>query len=151
MPFTPSELFRTALRGIEADLDSQKKGPFEALAGAQQDEYLKRLQNEKIDLEGVPSNVFFESLWAMTVEGFFGDPVYGGNVDMISWKMIGFPGAHASFYDLVDQHGLKYEREPVSIGQDARGRMHLHPNIRATVDARPSPMPPDAQGVTRHG
>jgi len=26
---------------------------------------------------------------------------------MISWRMIGFPGAYASYYDLVDQHGIR--------------------------------------------
>ncbi len=28
-----------------------------------------------------------------TQQGFFADPIYGGNRDMVAWKMIGFPGA----------------------------------------------------------
>ncbi len=27
-----------------------------------------------------------------TKEGYFSDPIYGGNKDMGAWKMIGFPG-----------------------------------------------------------
>jgi gluconate 2-dehydrogenase gamma chain len=46
---------------------------------------------------------------------------------MASWRMIGFPGAYASFYDLVDQHGMQYTRPPVSIGDNGRGVVHLHP------------------------
>ena len=31
----------------------------------------------------------------MSVEGYFSDPVYGGNRNMVAWRMIGFPGAYA--------------------------------------------------------
>ena len=58
----------------------------------------------------MPSEVFFAHLWECTVEGFFSDPVYGGNRDMVGWRMIGFPGAYASYYELVDQHGIKIDR-----------------------------------------
>jgi cytochrome c553 len=33
---------------------------------------------------------------------------------MVSWRMIGFPGAYASYYDLVDQHGIKIDRPPLA-------------------------------------
>lgn len=29
-----------------------------------------------------------------TVEGYFCDPVYGGNRGAVGWKLVGFPGAH---------------------------------------------------------
>ena len=50
--------------------------------------YLTLLQTSTRDLGGVPSNVFFESLLAMTVEGYFGDPVYGGNWGMAAWTLL---------------------------------------------------------------
>jgi gluconate 2-dehydrogenase gamma chain len=28
-----------------------------------------------------------------TIEGYFGDPVYGGNRDAVGWRLVGFPGA----------------------------------------------------------
>jgi gluconate 2-dehydrogenase gamma chain len=59
--------------------------------------------------------------------------VYGGNKDMAAWRMIGFPGAYASFYELVDQHGLAYRRAPVSLADNGRGVIHIHPDIPATV------------------
>jgi gluconate 2-dehydrogenase gamma chain len=59
-------------------------------------------------------------LWQYTLEGFFADPIYGGNKDKIAWKMIGFPGAYTDFYDLVDQHGMTFQREPMGIG-DGQG------------------------------
>jgi gluconate 2-dehydrogenase gamma chain len=79
----------------------------------------------------VPSEEFFAHLWQLTVEGFFSDPVYGGNHDMVSWRMIGFPGAYASYYDLVDQYGIKLDRPPLSLAESADGHIHTDPNIPA--------------------
>ena len=96
-----------------------------------QDAYLGHLESGGKDLGGVPSNVFFEHLWECTLEGFFSDPVYGGNRDMVAWRMIGFPGAYASYYDVVDQHNIKINRAPTSIGEDPHGGMHMNPGIPA--------------------
>ena len=89
----------------------------------QQDAYLRALQDGKRDLGGVPSDVFFEALLAATLEGFFGDPVHGGNRDMAGWKLVGFPGAYANYYDVVDRYNVRFEAEP--IGMDAH-RGHAH-------------------------
>lgn len=131
LPFTPAELFRNACRALRED--APKGGmPFEKRPAAEQDAFLRELQESDRDLNGVPANVFFESLWAMTVEGFLSDPVYGGNKDMVSWKMIGFPGAYATYYDLVDQHGLDFHRAPMSLAEDSRGVIHVHPEVPAS-------------------
>jgi gluconate 2-dehydrogenase gamma chain len=47
--------------------------------------------------------------------------------------MIGFPGAYASYYDLVDQHGFKIDRPPMSLAEDAHGHVHVDPGIHATL------------------
>lgn len=131
LPYTPAELFRTALRALIEDLRKEKDKGFDELPPQEQDDYLSALQNGSKDLSGVSSKVFFESLLGMTVEGYFSDPVYGGNKDMASWKMIGFPGAYAGYYHLVDQHGIKFEREPMSLAEGVRGDLHMDPNIPA--------------------
>jgi gluconate 2-dehydrogenase gamma chain len=135
LPFTPAELFRTALRGVRADLQKAGRAPFEKLAGPEQDAYLTLLQTTPRDLGGVPGNVFFESLLGMTIEGYFSDPVYGGNLDMAAWKMIGFPGAYGAYYDLVDKHGVRFEGEPRSLGQNGRGTIRIMPAIPAGPNA----------------
>ena len=58
---------------------------------------------------------FFLQLLANTKEGYFADPMYGGNRHMGSWKMIGFPGARADFADWAKQPGKVYPLGPVSI------------------------------------
>jgi gluconate 2-dehydrogenase gamma chain len=126
LPFTPAELFHNALRAIHDDVQSRRGTTFDKLPGPEQDAYLQALQTGRQSLNGVPGNTFFESLLSLTIEGYFSDPIYGGNKDMAAWKMIGFPGAYASFYDLVDQHGILYTRPPISIGENGRGVIQVH-------------------------
>jgi gluconate 2-dehydrogenase gamma chain len=140
LPFTPAELFRNGLRGILEDVQTRYRTTFDMMPGADQDAYLQSLQTGKHSLNGVPANTFFESLLGLTVEGYFSDPVYGGNRDMAAWKMIGFPGAYASYYELVDQHGILYTRAPISIGDNGRGVIHVH-----AVSAQPPASPPGSQ------
>jgi gluconate 2-dehydrogenase gamma chain len=128
LPYTPAELFRTALGAINKSL---AQTPFAQMSVQQQDDYLANLEKGGTDLGGVPSDILFAHLWQCTLEGFFSDPVYGGNRDMIAWRMIGFPGAYASYYDLVDQHGIKIDRAPMSLAQDVHGHMHMDPGIPA--------------------
>jgi gluconate 2-dehydrogenase gamma chain len=132
LPFTPAELFRTALDAIDKDL-SRSGTPFVRMTAAEQDAYLHGLEAGGKDLGGVPGDVFFAHLWSCTVEGFFSDPVYGGNRDMVAWRMIGFPGAFASYYALVDKHGIKIDRPPMSLAQDSHGHMHVDPEIPARL------------------
>jgi len=128
LPFTPAELFHKAIGAINKE---SAGAPFATMSSDQQDSFLENLQSGGKDLGGVPSEVFFEQLWELTLEGFFSDPVYGGNRDMVAWRMIGFPGAYASYYDLVDQHGIKIERPPTSLAEDASRHVHPNPNIPA--------------------
>jgi gluconate 2-dehydrogenase gamma chain len=130
LPFTPAELFRTALRAINQDFESHS-AQFSALVPDAQDAYLRTLEAGGRDLNGVPSAVFFDLLLKMTVEGFFSDPVYGGNRDMVAWRMIGFPGAYADYYEAIDRHGVKFVRDPMSLGEDGKGHLHPDPNIPA--------------------
>jgi gluconate 2-dehydrogenase gamma chain len=132
LAFTPAELFRTALSAIDRDFNVRGTR-FSDLTVVAQDEYLKSLEAGGQDLDGVPSELFFEMLLKMTVEGFFSDPVYGGNRDMVAWRMIGFPGAYADYYQAIDQQGVQYQRVPMSLAEDRSGHLHPDPNIPAQL------------------
>jgi gluconate 2-dehydrogenase gamma chain len=114
MPFTPAQLYRRALDGLAPHLGGRalaERSPDE------QDAFLKRLEAGELMLGEIPSAVFFETLLANTIEGYFADPMYGGNRDMAGWRMIGFPGAHAMYVQWVDKHGIKFDRPPIGIAQ----------------------------------
>ena len=48
-------------------------------------------------------------------EGFFADPLYGGNRDMAGWKMIGYPGARYNYLDWVERHNERFPLPPMSL------------------------------------
>jgi gluconate 2-dehydrogenase gamma chain len=130
LPFTPAELFHTSLRAIIQDL-AVRGTPFHEMSADAQDTYLKSLESGAHDLDGVPSGVFFDMLLKMTIEGFFSDPAYGGNRNMAAWRMIGFPGAYADYFESIDKHGVKFVREPMSLAEDGQGHIHMRPDIPA--------------------
>jgi gluconate 2-dehydrogenase gamma chain len=109
---TPAELYRTALRTIAEEL-ARRNLDFTSAPGDQQDAFLGRLERGELVIDGFSAAIFFETLLANTIEGFFADPAYGGNKDMVSWRMIGFPGAYAAYLDVYTHHGLHFDREPL--------------------------------------
>ena len=113
--FTPAELYRKAIPAIQTHVRARFKGAaFEHLAAADQDAVLKDLEGGKIDLSGVDAKTFFDMLLQNTKEGYFSDPIYGGNKDMAAWKMIGFPGAHYDYLEWAGRHGQRAPFPPVS-------------------------------------
>src|SRR5579863_7837892 len=132
LPFTPAELFHASLRAINRELDAHGT-PFHDMSPDAQDAYLKSLESGAYELDGVPSAVFFDMLLKMSIEGFFSDPVYGGNRDMVAWRMIGFPGAYADYYEAIDRHGVKFEREPMSLAEDGHGHVHVRQDVPANL------------------
>jgi len=84
-------------------------------APADQDKVLTALETGSINLKDVNSEEFFALLLQDTQEGFFADPIYGGNRDMSGWKLVGFPGARYDYRDWVERHNEVYPLPPVSI------------------------------------
>jgi gluconate 2-dehydrogenase gamma chain len=65
----------------------------------------------------VGAEAFFNLLLQWTMAGFFADPVQGGNRDMVGWKLIGFPGAHISWAEQVENYNTPVDVEYISLGQ----------------------------------
>jgi gluconate 2-dehydrogenase gamma chain len=78
---------------------------------------LKGLESGGISLDdGVDSKSFFAMLLQNTKEGYFSDPIYGGNRGMGPWRMIGFSGARYDQRAYVLAYGKPYPLPPVGIG-----------------------------------
>jgi gluconate 2-dehydrogenase gamma chain len=65
----------------------------------------------------VGAAAFFTLLRNWTFSGYFSDPVQGGNRDMVGWKLIGFPGAHLSYFDVIENYNVPFEGDYISLGQ----------------------------------
>jgi gluconate 2-dehydrogenase gamma chain len=112
---TPKEQYRLGIRAMDNHCRQSFGKAFADLSAEHQDAVLKDVEGGKIKAQEVPLGTFFSSfLLANTLEGYFGDPMYGGNKEMAAWKMIEYPGVRADFTDWVDKAN-KYPYGPVSI------------------------------------
>jgi gluconate 2-dehydrogenase gamma chain len=111
----PREVYRLGISAVDAHCRTEFGKDFADLPSQQRDAVLSSLEKGKIELAQVPAKLFFGQLLQNTREGFFCDPIHGGNKHMIGWKFIGFPGARADFMDFVNQGGKRYPYGPASM------------------------------------
>ncbi len=91
--------YREGIEMVETKTKSRFAKSFADVTEAEQDEILRAIEGSQ----------FFSVVYEHTIEGTFGDPIYGGNYNAAGWKLIGFPGA---------QHG--YSKAQMARGFDAR-------------------------------
>ena len=113
---TPAELNRAAIESLDKYSRDRFDGKvFAELPEAEQDAILKRMDEGELELDGVSASAYFSMVHENAIEGFFCDPIYGGNRDMIGWRYVGFPGARYDYRDFLDHNGSAIPLEPVSL------------------------------------
>lgn len=119
----PRRFYQEAIGDVNAATTAQYGRPFAELQPAEQDEVLSGLQSGDIELATVPASTFFAMLRTNTMEGFFADPIYGGNQDKVGWRLIGFPGVPTREYKglIAEYWNRPYTVEPVSIADIMQG------------------------------
>ena len=100
---TPQQSYRAGIALLGTD--------FAGVSAEQQDLRLKKIEETH----------FFQLLRLHTLEGMFCDPLHGGNIGMVGWKLIGFPGPRMNYRDQIDKHfGQTYSLPPMSLEQILR-------------------------------
>lgn len=126
-PLTPAMRYRQSLAALDKYSKDRFAGKsFAQITADQQDAVITGLEKGSVALPNVSGRGFFDLLVQNTQEGFFSDPIYGGNKNLIAWKMIGFPGARYDYRDWVKRHNEKYPLPPVGIG--GRPEWTVHPS-----------------------
>ena len=129
----PQEIYRIGIHEINQHCRMKYDKYFEFLSAKQQDEVLKALEKDEIELPSLSAKLFFDILWRNTEEGFFADPMYGGNAGKVGWKLLGFPGVASGAYREHLDNPAPYRAEPVSI-----------------LDIQLKQVQVDAQGFAKH-
>jgi hypothetical protein len=110
---TPREVFRLGLAAVDRYAREQHDSDFIDLSEDQQDEIIQAMaDNEATGFEPLSPESFFHSLRRYTNEGMFSDPAYGGNRNMVGWKLIGYPGSQRAYTPdeiMVEGSGLTRE------------------------------------------
>jgi gluconate 2-dehydrogenase gamma chain len=115
--FTPAEFYRHAIGEIEQHVGQTNHGKaFKDIGAKTQDNLLKQMESGALKLKGsVDAKAFFTMFLQNVKEGYFSDPIYGGNRDGRAWAMIGFPGAHYDYSPWVTAYNTPVPVKPVGL------------------------------------
>jgi len=117
--FAPALLYRRAVQSLEDFCRGEFAGRvFAELSESEQDLTLSRMEDGELELKEISSKTFFDLVLENTIEGYFCDPIHGGNHDMVGWRVVGFPGARYDYRDFLTHNGERISIEPVGL----RGR-----------------------------
>ena len=120
---TPKAAYRAGLSAVDRYAGAKFNQKFVNLSEQEQDQIVADLANDKATGFDKPSaKDFFTMLRDHTIEGMFSDPAYGGNRDMVGWKLIGYPGAQRA-YTPTDMKTEGHVRPPQSLAM----LHHFHP------------------------
>lgn len=81
-----------ALSQLTSEVTASGK-PFHELDDEEQLDVVEELVRISEEVPEAFSGQFFRIVREHTIQGYFGDPAYGGNRDLAGWKLVGFPGA----------------------------------------------------------
>ena len=117
LALSPRDFFRAGIDQTNAWAMKTYGMEFDRLPQDKGEEAMKALEAGKADFNGGFTSAFwFDNLLQITMEGFFADPMYGGNKNKVAWKMIGFPGLPANYREEIKSYyNKKYDKEPQSI------------------------------------
>ena len=117
LPLTFADLYRVGIADLNAWCASTHGGKsFDQLSPADRVAALKAIEAGQAEFAQIPARTIFGVLLQNTMEGYFADPMYGGNRNNAVWTMIGFPGAIGMYADLIEQYRNKqYVVAPKSI------------------------------------
>jgi gluconate 2-dehydrogenase gamma chain len=122
-PLLPRQQYRLGLAALETYCKTTFSGrSFVQLNADEQEKLLTGMEKGEVQFQNFSSRMLFSAIYANTMEGFFADPIYGGNRDMAGWKLIGFPGTRYDFRDVIEKPNQAYTLPPVGIqGRPAWG------------------------------
>jgi gluconate 2-dehydrogenase gamma chain len=116
LSLNPREFFRAGIESANAWSRKTYGKDFDRLSEKDREAALKTMEAGKAEFDGFGSAMFFNALLQIAMEGFFADPIYGGNRDMAAWKMVGYPGLPATYREEIRTYfGKKYDKPPRSI------------------------------------
>lgn len=94
----PSEAFRLGVAATMRYSRERFNKDFTELSEEEQDAIITALeQGEATGFDPLSPKAFFLVLRRYTGEGMFSDPAYGGNRNLVGWKLIGYPGAQRAY------------------------------------------------------
>src|SRR5258708_1633931 len=116
LPLTPREFFAAGIKATNAWTRKTYGKDFDRLPAAEREAALKTMDAGKAEFDEINAKQFFEMLLQSAMEGFFADPIYGGNRDKFPGRWVGYRGLPATYAGkALEYRGKKIVLEPQSI------------------------------------
>ncbi|WP_306056729.1 gluconate 2-dehydrogenase subunit 3 family protein [Natronococcus wangiae] len=155
---TPNRAYDQGIAVVEEYVQREYDGDsFTELDGDEQDEVVTALQDDEVEAfedSDIDASGFFLLVRQNTLEGMFCDPMYGGNREMVGWRLKGFPGTPGALgsyrgliegdeyieledddfrelADDVESLGIGDENEVPANEQGEEGHAHVHDAAKA--------------------
>lgn len=115
---SPRDVYRIGIAALDRYAQQQYEQLFKDLDAKDQDTIVGDMAKGNIDDfdPELTAQSFFQNLRRHTAEGMFSDPAYGGNRDLVGWKLIGYPGAQRAYMPIEFQtEGT--DRQPQSMAE----------------------------------
>lgn len=114
---TTRDVYRIGVAAVDSYSQERFGSPFVGLSEEQQDQVVAALADgSATGFEPLTPQQLFSTLRRHTGEGMFSDPAYGGNRDMVGWKLIGYPGA-ARAYTADEIRNPQFARAPQTLAE----------------------------------
>ncbi|NOU92605.1 twin-arginine translocation signal domain-containing protein [Paenibacillus sp. LMG 31456] len=99
-----NELFTMGLQAMEEASKKKYTKSFIDLTDEEKDAILTSMdKGEILVINEVTGKTFFNLLRRVTLEGVYSDPVYGGNKNMMGWKMRKYPGNQMVYTEIMEK------------------------------------------------
>jgi gluconate 2-dehydrogenase gamma chain len=136
-------VYRLGLRALGALCRAEHGALFHRLPADQQDEIVRRFLGPEVgdppaglmfgpeDQAGADDSLISRLMVVVrehTVEGYFCDPVYGGNRGAVGWRLVGFPGAHWGYTAEQMAPGFDGRSIPIKTLSDLRRELRSLPD-----------------------
>jgi gluconate 2-dehydrogenase gamma chain len=109
-PLVP--LYRAGLHALNRHAKAKFTKRFAVLVDQEQDALLKDFESGNVS-GFKKAGEFFEAVKYHVFEGLFCEPHYGGNKDMIGWRLVDFPGQQFGYPDAYINK--RVDLEPVAV------------------------------------
>jgi gluconate 2-dehydrogenase gamma chain len=109
-------LYRRGLRAVKRHAKARFAAEFLSLNDEQQDLVLKDFESGAVPGCRAAAE-FFETVHCHVLEGIFCEPHYGGNKNMMGWRLVDFPGQQFGYPD--PYINKRVDLEPVAVDDPA--------------------------------
>jgi gluconate 2-dehydrogenase gamma chain len=117
LPLTPEQFFKAGVEAANNACRTKYGKPFDQAAPADANALLADLAGGKVSDARVPLGQWFNELvYPLFTQACFADPIYGGNVGKVFWKVIGYPGLPAT--NTINM--VQYRGKPFPGAQDPK-------------------------------